>query len=320
MFTLDYNFRRKKKNLYNTNIAKKFFRAKNYIVSRQRRFLGFSIKFVLSRIYITSKYILVRNMSFAYKIITIFTYRWQQKFTARKEQSTFCDRARAFLSETTSLDFSHVSSCSLPVALMTRSSKKASLGWRLGATRGTGFWVRKSNLIFSFVLHRPHVRARKNIGRRSSPFVSASRAKRGFLSVRVPRCPPYSLPVFPPSISSLEGERWWHQEGCQEGRERRRKRGEREECEMAAAAKRSRLGQPGRKLSERGLGEKKPPRLNYLSRGPSETSLHPPPVTSLRVPSFYSAGRFSRGNLISPSTAREERWGRELARLSYRYI
>lgn len=79
--------------------------------------------------------------------------------------------------------------------------------------------------------------ARENIGRRSTLFCVACETRISYLHGPGPRPPRVST-----LDSTLEGERWWHRELG----ERRRKRGEREKCEMAAAAKisdRGRLGE-----------------------------------------------------------------------------
>lgn len=158
--------------------------------------------------------------------------------------------------------------------------------------RGRQVRARKSNLIFPFVFRRQHVRARK--------YRPAFTLLRVACETRISYLPAprrgASLPtVFPPLIppSRVKG-----------GGERGRVEGDEDEnAENGRNAKwqlRLDIRRPARrKLSAR--PRKKPATELFKSHRPSPTL---PPF--FRVPPFYSPGRFSRGNLISPSRRREE--------------
>lgn len=205
--------------------------------------------------------------------------------------------------ETKSTNFSHVL---VFLALMTHSLRNETGEWekfsiwarreRKRERKRDKSWVRKSNLIFSFVFHWQHVRAWKYRG--TAAFHPPLRRVRNedFLSARALVLRP--SPCFHP---------WFHPRGWKvvASGERRRKCGEQEKCEMAAATK----------ISDRGRHRescwRKSCRKAATELFNSRPVQKPPPPSFFHVPPFYSLGRFSWGNLISPSaterSAEEER-------------
>lgn len=151
----------------------------------------------------------------------MFIDRWQQKQNSWLARSkAFFAIERAFWKWRPQSDFSHV--LLLPASRIndalaeTREESEESFT-RLHCDERDRVWVRKSNLIFSFVLHRQHVRAWKYRTGFALPLGVACETRISYLSVCL------VVPILPRVStldSSLEGERWWHQEGCQSGRGR----------------------------------------------------------------------------------------------------
>lgn len=135
-------------------------------------------------------------------------------------------------------NFSHVLQCPLRIALMTRRDETRRPTRRTGkGERERGYKSGREKIEFDISVRFSSVaRARVKISACFPPSC-ASRAKRGFLIcpclARVPPLPSSTLfpPLIPPSRVKGGGGRGMSQGG------RRRKRGEREECEMAAAAR-----------------------------------------------------------------------------------